>query len=352
MRPDLDVLVVGGGPVGLVAALEVCSRGMSVAVVEPRRGPVDKACGEGLMPGAVRELSRLGVHVGGLPFVGIRYVGMDGSTTASHRFGAGHGRGVRRTELSGQLRAAVAAAGVTTLTGRVVRVIQDGARVRALVSSGRGEPVPVDASWLLACDGLHSAVRAQLGLDAGTDGRRYGVRRHAAVAPWTDHVEVHWSAGAEAYVTPVGPHEVGVALLGPRRLAFDEALRGFPALSDRLGKVAWATDPRGAGPLRQRVSRRVHGRVLLVGDAAGYVDALTGEGMRVGFASARAAAESLAVQRPEVYEHMWVRESRTYRWTTQALLAATRRALLRKALVPTAARFPRVYGAVVDTLAT
>lgn len=345
-----EVLVVGGGPVGLAAALAARRRGLGAAVVEPRGTPVDKACGEGLMPGTVRVLESLGVDVaalGGMPFRGIRYVGPDGTTRVAHAFGAGPGRGVRRTALHAALADAALAAGVRVVTTRVEDVVQDGARVRAALAGGDD----LDADWLLACDGLHSPLRRALGLHAGSDGRRFGVRRHAAVPPWTDHVEVHWSSLAEAYVTPVGPDEVGVAVLGPRRAPFEQVLATFPALVPRLAGCAWTSPARGAGPLRQRVRGRVSGRVLLVGDAAGYVDALTGEGLRIGLASALAAVDAVADGEPQRYEQEWRRTTRDYRWLTSGLVLATRASLVRRALVPAAARLPRLFDGAVETLA-
>jgi flavin-dependent dehydrogenase len=220
--------------------------------------------------------------------------------------------------------------------------------VRVVLADGAA----LEASWLLACDGLHSPVRRLVGLDGGSDGRRFGQRRHVAVAPWSDHVEVHWSRNAEAYVTPVAPDQVGVAVLGGRGVRFESALAGFPALAARLDGAQWVSPLRGAGPLRQRVRGRVAGRVLLVGDAAGYVDALTGEGLRIGLASARAAADAVAAGRPRDYEDAWRRVTRDYRWLTAALVTGTRNPLLRKALVPTAARLPHLFAAAVDSLAT
>jgi len=349
------VVVAGGGPVGLAAALAVRARGLDVVVVEPREGAVDKACGEGLMPGTVAALAGLGVPAGALaghPFTGITYVGPDGRTRAGHDFTGGAGLGVRRPVLHAALAEAAVRAGVPVLRGRVADVSQDGARVRAQVVAGPGHgPRPVDGDWLLACDGLHSTVRRRLGLDAGSDGRRYGLRRHAAVAPWSRHVEVHWSALGEVYVTPVGPAEVGVALLGRRGLDLDGALASFPALAPRLAGAGWSTPVRGAGPLRQRVTARTAGRVLLVGDAAGYVDALTGEGLRIGLASALAAADAVVAGDPGRYERAWRAVTRDYRWLTGGLVAATRSGPVRRALVPAASRLPRVFGGAVEVLA-
>lgn len=358
-----ELLVVGGGPVGLAAAIEARLAGLSVLLVEPRTGPVDKACGEGLMPGTVAGLNRLGVCVQGSPFRGIRYVAPNGRTTATHHFSAGVGLGVRRTALHATLSTRAAEVGVVRQPGRVVgiRPAPTGARagsdggvgvaveagIAVLLDDGRA----VVGDWALGCDGLHSVVRRESGLARGSDGRRFGIRRHAGLAPWSDLVEVHWSARGEAYVTPISDSEVGVAVLGPRGWSFDEALGSFPALVRRLDGAAWTTSARGAGPLQQKVSSPVCGRVLLVGDAAGYVDALTGEGLRIGLACAQAAVRSVVAGRPQDYPKRWRSLTREYRWLTSGLVATTRLPSARRLLVPAAARLPRLFGAAVDTLA-
>jgi flavin-dependent dehydrogenase len=292
------------------------------------------------MPGAVEALAGLGVDPAGFELTGIRYLSGGRSTEAAFR--GGPGRGVRRTTLHGALRSAVAAAGIEVVHQPVTRVTQDDDAVQVDGASAR---------YLLAADGLHSPVRRQLGLERPrTASRRYGLRLHASTPPWTSYVEVHWSATCEAYVTPVASDLVGVALLTRTRRPLAEQLREFPALQDRLAGSPTG-DVLGAGPLHRRTYRRVAGRVLLVGDASGYVDALTGEGIALGMAQAEAAVAAIADGRPRAYERSWERVTWRYRLLTNSLLAATRVPAVRRSLVPAAAALPGVFAAGVNELA-
>ena len=197
---------------------------------------------------------------------------------------------------------------------------------------------------------MHSPVRRLLGLDAPVVGRRrFGQRCHVEQQPWTSYVEVHWSRRAEAYVTPVADDLVGVAVLADAGTDFDELMEDFPVLRERL--TGARSRVRGAGPLRQRARSRAAGRVLLVGDAAGYVDALTGEGIALGLAQARAAVASIVAGRPASYDAEARRLGRRHELLTHALLRSTAHPALRRRLVPAAQRLPWVFATAVNQLA-
>jgi flavin-dependent dehydrogenase len=271
----------------------------------------------------------------------VRYRG--GARTVEHRFAGLPGRGVRRTTLHRHLVERADELGVQRLRDRVTAVEQRPDRVIAAGVEGR---------WLLGCDGLHSTVARRSGLAGASrrGPRRFGIRRHYAIEPWSDLIEVVYAADVEFYVTPVGERDVGVAMLGAMGARFDQALADVPSLAARLAGVPVSSALRGAGPFRSRTRARTRGRVLLVGDAAGYVDALTGEGLRLGFALARAAVEAVAGGRPADYEDSWRRETRAFRTLTTGLVTWVT-SPARPLLVPAAARMPGLFGAAVDRLA-
>ncbi|RDG39139.1 NAD(P)/FAD-dependent oxidoreductase [Streptomyces corynorhini] len=345
----IDLLVVGGGPAGLATAAHAALAGLETVVIEPRATPVDKACGEGVMPSGVRALRALGLDLpDGRELRGIRYV--SGARRAQAPFDNGTGLGVRRTALHAALARRAEEAGARTVTGRVGAIEQNADSVTA---------AGLRARWLVAADGLHSPVRRGLGLELPQRGPiRYGLRRHYRVRPWTDFVEVHWARGdgapgggaaGEAYVTPVADDLVGVAVLSTVRRGYDDHLARFPELLARLDGEP-ATAVRGAGPLRRRVRSRTAGRVLLVGDAAGYVDAVTGEGVALALASAEAAVRCLRAGRPQEYEARWRALSRRHRLLTQALVRIGCHRTGARLIVPAAARMPAVFAAAVRAL--
>ncbi|MEU8222802.1 FAD-dependent monooxygenase [Kribbella sp. NPDC048915] len=340
-RPEVDLLVAGAGPAGAATAIRAALAGLSVVVVEPRTAPIDKACGEGIAHSAASYLSRLGVKPSGRPFHGIRY--LDAQHSVDARFAAGPGLGVRRTTLHAALMSRLAELDVPVVRARVGPVMQNATSVTA---------AGVTARYLAAADGLHSPIRRQFGL--AVSGRRVevrrGLRQHFAVAPWTDLVEVYWSGLGEAYVTPVADDLVGVAILTSARGTFDSHLDAFPRLQRRLRGAQAASDVLGAGPLRQRVRARTAGRVLLVGDAAGYVDALTGEGIAVAVRTSAELVECVRADRPQDYEAAWRRVSWECRLLTASLLWARNRAILAPRIVPAAAALPGVYRSIVNRL--
>jgi flavin-dependent dehydrogenase len=153
----------------------------------------------------------------------------------------------------------------------------------------------IRAGWIVGADGENSRVRNWAGLNRCVrDRRRFGFRRHYRIAPWTDRMELYWADGCQVYVTPVSADSVCVAALSrDSQLRLDDALRNFPDLARRLPPDAVLTAERGAVSSSRRLEAVYRGRVALVGDASGSVDAITGEGLCLAFRQAVALVESI-----------------------------------------------------------
>lgn len=342
-----DVLIIGGGPVGMASAVEARLAGFSAAIIEQRSGTVDKACGEGLMPGALPLLKRLGVTPVGRDLVGVTY--RSGTHAVSHRFSGGAGMGMRRTTLHDALKSRASELGVVFIEDTLDSITQGISEVTATCSSGES----FGGNYLIGADGLHSKVARLAGLYKELPGKRlkrYGIRQHFAAAPWSEFIEVYYTRNAEVYITPVSDDQVGVAVLGPRTTDFEATIASLPDLALRLRGARPSSQRSGAGSFPQLTAARTKGRILLVGDASGYVDAITGEGLRLGFAQARAAIQCIQENKPHLYERRWRQVSRDFRVLTKGLIAVAN-SPLRMAIVPLASRFPMLFGLIVNRLA-
>ena len=317
--------MVGGGPAGLAAGIAARQRGLDVVVADSARAPIDKACGEGVMPNGIAALRRLGVDISrraGASFSGIRFIASDGSADA--RFAGESGRGVRRTTLHGLLVERARAVGVR---------LRWGTRIHGLAPAGVAlEDGVVACRWIVGADGVRSQVRVWAGLDAARPPlQRFGFRRHFGVVPWTDVVEVYWCRGAQVFVTPVGPSEVCVALISRDPAArLDDLPRICPDLDRRLGGAPVTTPERGGISASRRLPAVTTGRLALVGDAAGSIDAVTGEGLSLIFEHALALADALAAGDLGRYEAAHRRLFRVPAFMGRLLLAMDRSPWLRR----------------------
>lgn len=294
MTLSSDVLVLGGGPAGLAAAIALRQSGVDVLLVDALVPPIDKACGEGIMPDSRRELARLGVdlnRVHGAPFRGVRFC--DDRSTVTANFSSGEGIGLRRVVLHSLL---------------VDRARDIGVRLRwgTPVTLNPGQPAtmdgePVTYRYLIGADGLSSRVRTWAGLSRGTlHTRRFGFRVHYRVKPQAFDltnpcVEVHWGPLGQAYVTPVGADEICVAVVTrfPGMVRTAQVIDSIAALREKLRHTEITSRERGSITTTRTLHRVVRDNVALLGDASGSADAITGEGLAMAFRQALMLAASL-----------------------------------------------------------
>lgn len=351
-----DVAIAGAGIAGLALAIELGRRGYSVAVFERSEFPREKPCGEGLMPGGVAALEEMKIETRqlGAEFRGVRYH-IDGRT-AEGRFppsgtagAAGTiGRGMRRRQLDATLaRLAVETRGVTLHTGvRVSEPLVEQGRVRGLLA----EEQPVRAPLVVAADGAQSRLRNALGLDRPVRRKRIGMRMHfrsAAGAPAQTFVEVFLSRGYELYVTPLLGGEFLVAALaeadalgGGAEEQYRLWCKAQPVLRERMRGAEPVSDLLVMSPLSGRARRRVLPGLVLLGDAAGFTDPITGGGMTQALQTARLLAAHLAAAREwneavlEDFDRAREAALRDYRRVTAGVLWL--------------ARHPRVFAPALD----
>jgi flavin-dependent dehydrogenase len=282
-----DVIVVGAGPAGIAAAIAASAKGLRSVVVEAQTPPIDKPCGEGLLPHGVAALRDLGIHLNSdiaVPFLGIRFADEDSSACA--KFAGGLGFGMRRIRLHQLLLERASQAGVSFLWGTRVtniepnHVIAGGNRIRY--------------EWLVGADGQHSRVRKWANLDfRRLTQKRFGFRRHFQIRPWTDVVEVYWGRSCQIVTTPTEREEVSItAFSRDSYLRIDHALPLFPALARRLREAIRTTKELGNVSSMTRLPAVTRDRMALVGDASGTVDAITGHGLSLSFQQALYLAEA------------------------------------------------------------
>ena len=295
---DTDVVIVGGGPAGLAAAIAARQRGLSVTVADGAAPPIDKTCGEGMMPETLASLHSLGIrldHREGFRFDGICFVNQ--GTHASAKFPGGPGLGLARPVLHEKLIARAKECGVQLLWKTPVTAMD---REGVLARGGK-----IRARWIIGADGLASRVRRWGGLEpARSSTLRFATRRHYRLAPWSSFMEIHWGQRVQAYVTPVAVDEVSVVIIGERskNAEFAQALESLPELRRRLQGTEISGRERGAVTSSRSLKDVQRGKVALLGDASGSVDAITGEGLRLGFQQAFALADALEAGTLEGYQ--------------------------------------------------
>jgi len=336
-----DAVVVGGSVAGATAARELARRGLRVALVERATFPRFEACGEGLLPHGVAALRESGLEAQGVRVRGLRFVAPSGAT-AEADFPSGYGLIVRRDRFDAQLfRAATETSGVTAFESTVY------------------DPDRFPARWIVGADGLRSQFHRRPEFPASPPAvRRVGFTTHVrGLEVDRDRVEVLLHESGELYLAPSEGDETLVACLFredelPTGATSEDRvlhlLLSLDLLRGRTRGVSFTSPVLACAPLGLRVAAVCAGNTLLVGDAAGAPDPVTGEGMALAILSARAAAEAIAKGKPGEYEQERRRLAAGSEWLGRWMLRATRYPAIADRVVGSLVEHPDLFAKILE----
>lgn len=319
-----DVVIVGAGPAGCVAATVLARAGARVVLLDRARFPRDKLCGDSVNPGAVAVLRRLdldGVLAGAIDIHGMRVTSAAVAVEAG--YGREAGRSIARRDLDAALVGAAALAGAQIDEGVLVQepALEAGGRVTGVRVKRTGRETVLPARLVIAADGRSSRLARALGI-AGSAARpqRWAVGAYfegvEGLRPWG---EMHVRAGHYIGVAPVPGGLANACVVSADRGALRHpaellarVLRTDPRLGPRFVRAAAVARPVCLGPLGVEASSAGVDGLLLAGDAAGFIDPMTGDGLRFAFeGGALAAAEALhALEHGTAGAHLRLQQAR------------------------------------------
>lgn len=329
-----DVVVVGAGPAGCAAATLLARQGLDVAIVDRATAPPPKVCGEYLSPGCLPPLERLGVltslyEVGARPLFGMRVHTPGGQVLQARYPSPHHGLAIRRGWLDPILLDAAIKSGVEFLPSfQVSDLIWEGNCVAGIRGRRWGHPTCLHGRLTIGADGRNSVVSRRLGIVArhrwldrlALVGYVEGARRPEDVG------EVFIGGDRYCILNPITPELTNIGLVFNRqefRSAADptrtllQAASSWPGLRDRLLRARPIAPARCLGPLAYSAERLTAPGAMLIGDAAGFLDPFTGEGIYAALRSAELAVEcalpvlqerSATVPDHSAYGEAWRRE--------------------------------------------
>jgi flavin-dependent dehydrogenase len=339
-----EVLIVGAGPAGIATAIAASQKGLRVTVADARKPPIDKPCGEGLLPEGVSALHYLGIRLNSsvaFPIAGLRF--SDEASSTCGRITRGAAFGLRRSVLHDLLVRHASELGVSFRWGtRVSELNSDHARL---------DGVLFPFHWLVGADGQRSIVRKWSGLGPRrVRSARFGFRCHYAIAPWSEFVEVYWGERCQIYVTPTGPDEICVAVLtSDPQMRVERALQQFPVVARRLGEARRSSEETGRQTVLEYPRSVAHGTVALVGDASFTVDGITGHGMSLAFQQALQLGDALAAEDLARYRVAHYELVQGPMRMAQLLLLLDRQAWLRRKALRMFAANPKLFSRMISS---
>ena len=293
------VLIVGGGPAGLMSAIILNSKGCDVTVIDKKIWPIDKVCGEGIMPNGVEILKKHNLLNKFNPelsrkFKGIAYLDQK---FFNANFMIGEGFVIRRTELSRVLYEECLSRKIKMISDCELVEYSESKSLQVYVRDNKSKDNYIlgDFDYLVGCDGLRSKVR-KLGDFKTTKLRkqnRIGARVHYPIKAWSDKVEVYWNDYIECYVAPISGDIVEFIFCwnkdrlnihkGTSEQTLKDLFSYFPQLEKRVNKIEAITKFELMGSFALKSNDVIKKKVILIGDSLAFLDPITGEGLSLAF---------------------------------------------------------------------
>jgi len=368
------VAIVGGGPAGLLSAILLARKGFQVEIFDKGEWPIDKVCGEGLMPIGVNLLEKYDL----LKFIdknkarnfkGITYINNDGKRASGHFIGRS-GKVIRRLALSQGLYDAAKLESNIKLNSKTefLSYEENDFNVNLKVKTIEDQQV-VSLSgfdYLIGADGLKSKVRSISDLQGQRfkiQPNRMGARVHVEMEPWDENVQVWWQDGIECYVAPSSNNCVEFNfgwdhdVIKPQRIPGKNLEEGlfsfFPNLREKALGFKRVSQMRSWGPLPHKALHLQKGRVALIGDAAFFYDQITGEGISLAFVQAEILAKTIkdwnTIEGRETFLYEIDKVANHYFQVTALAMFFTRHPKLRSLMIWLLGRSPELFSHLLHT---